>query len=294
MTKVIHRIFPFTLLILLAGCGLFNKDSSPTAPTPGPPASDAPVSYTAIGASDANGVGASVVCVPFSPCDNGTGYVPVLVRRLRGSREVRLTNLGIPGSVLSPAIYQIAQANGRDIPANFVDREMPFVPADATLVTIFGGGNDTNALADAIDRGAAGSDVRAYIATQVRAFGADYDRLVRGVRSRAPDAFIIVLNVPNMAGLPYAAAYSVSRRQVIQAISVGFAQEANRQAGRGVVVVDLLCDPQAYDRTRFSSDGFHPNDSGYAYMADRLLAVANGAPSAAASSCSQMTLVPAL
>jgi lysophospholipase L1-like esterase len=282
-------------LLATAGCGLFDKDESPTAPSaPGAPAANAPVRYTAIGASDAIGVGASVVCVPFSICENGTGYVPLLTRRVGATREVTLTNLGIPASVLSPTIHQIAQANGRDIPANFVDRELPFVPSNATLVTIFGGANDTNALAEAIDKGAAGNDLRGYIATQVRAFGADYDRLVRGVRSRAADAFIIVVNVPNMAGLPYASGYSVSRRQVLQAIAVGFAREANRQAAAGVVVLDILCDPQVYDRGRFSSDGFHPNDTGYAYLAERLLAIVNGATPPVAASCSQMSLVPAL
>ncbi len=295
----LSRALAYTIVISAAavvcsGCGLFNKDESPTAPTPGPPAAAAPIRYAAIGASDAIGVGASVVCVPFTPCENGTGYVPVLARRLGTSRELTLTNLGIPGSVLSPAIYQIAQAHGRDLPANFVDREMPFVPATSTLVTIFGGGNDTNALADAIERGAAGSDVRGYIATQVRAFGTDYDRLVSGVRARAPHAFIIVINLPNLAGLPYAAGYPQPRRQVLQAISIGFAREANRQAGAGAVVLDLLCDAQAYDCARFSSDGFHPNDAGYAYLAERLLAIVNGATPPVAASCSQTTLVPGL
>jgi hypothetical protein len=49
-----------------------------------------------------------------------------------------------------------------------------------------------------------------------------------------------------------------------------------------------------YDRGRFSSDGFHPNDTGYAYLAERLLAIVNGATPPVAPSCSQMSLVPAL
>lgn len=293
--RVVVYAIATSALALVGGCGLFGSDDSPTGPsTPAPPAANAPIRYTAIGASDAIGVGATVVCVPFTPCENGTGYVPLLTRRLRGSREVTLTNLGIPGAVLSPAIQQIAQAHGRDVPANFVDRELPFVPSNSTLVTIFGGPNDTNALGDAIERGAAGGDVRGYIATQVRAFGADYDRLVRGVRSRAPDAFVVVVNVPNMAGLPYATGYSQQRRQVLQAIAVGLAQEANRQRGQGIAVLDVLCDPQSYDRSRFSGDGFHPNDAGYAALADRLLAIVNGAAPAPAAQCSQMTLVPPL
>ena len=293
--RVVVYVVAAFVAVLAGGCGLFGDDESPTGPSaPTPPAASAPVRYAAVGASDAVGVGATVVCVPFAACENGTGYVPLLARHLRASREVTLTNLGIPGAVLSPAIHQIAQAQGRDIPANFVDREMPFIPANTTLVTIFGGANDTNALGDAIERGAAGNDLRGYIAAQVRAFGADYDRLVRGVRSRAPEAFIVVVNVPNMAGLPYASGYSQQRRQVLQAIAVGFSQEANRQRGDGVAVLDTMCDPQVYDRGRFSSDGFHPNDAGYAALADRLLAIANGATPPVPAQCSQMTLVPRL
>lgn len=292
----IYAVVYAAITIVSAGCNLFEKvgsGSSPTAPTA--PAPTAPIRYAALGASDANGVGASVVCAPLTTCDNGTGYVPLLAQRLRTNREVRLTNLGIPASVLSPTIQQIAQAHGREVPANFVEREMPFVPSDATLVTILGGPNDVNALGDAIQRGAAGStDPKTYINTQVQAFGTDYDRLIRGVKSRAPEAFIIVLNVPNLAGLPYSANYTPLQKQGLQAISVGFSREANRQAGSGVVVLDLMCDPQTYERSRYSSDGFHPNDVGYAYMADRLLAIVNGATPGVSSSCAQMTLVPPL
>ena len=280
-----------------AGCKVLDKINPPTGPTPsGPPAANAAIRYTAIGASDANGVGASVACIPFTECENGTGYVPLLARRLRAaSHEVTLTNLGIPEAVLSPAIQAIARASGRDVFANFVERELPFVPANTTLVTILGGPNDTLALGDAIEKGAAGTNARAYIDTQIAAFGADYDRLVKGAQERAPGAFIVILNMPNLAGLPFAVNAGQPRRQLLQAISVGFSREANRRAGTGVVVVDLMCDPQIYDRARYSSDGFHPNDAGYAYLTDsKLLPVVNGASSSPATSCSQMTMVPAL
>ena len=250
--------------------------------------------YTAVGASDAVGVGASIVCVPLTQCEDGTGYVPLIARQLRSTRAVTLTNLGIPGAVLSPAIHDIARRFGRDVPANFVEREMPFVPSQSTLVTIFGGGNDVNALGDAIERGAAGSDVRGYVDMQVRAFGADFDRLVRGVRERAPNAFVVVLNLPNFALLPYAAGYPAPRRQVMQAISVGFSREANEQRDNGAVVVDLMCDPRTYEPSRFSRDGFHPNDAGYGTLAEKLLAVINGGSSSPPATCAQMTTLPSL
>jgi lysophospholipase L1-like esterase len=256
---------------------------------PALPAPSAPVRYAAVGASDANGVGSTVPCVPFTACENGTGYVPVLARQLRATREVTLMNLGLPASVLSPAIEAIARQHNREVTGNFVDRQMPFVPRDSTLVTIFGGGSDTNAVGDAIEKGAAGGNVQGYIDTQARAFGADFDRLVRGIRDRAPEAFVVVLNVPNMASLPYAASYPVESRRVLQAISVAFSREANRQAGPGVVVMDVMCDAGMYAPAHFSRDGFHPNDAGYAHMASRLAAIVGGSPSSAASSCSYMS-----
>jgi lysophospholipase L1-like esterase len=282
------------LAFLSVACG-GGDDSSPAGPSPAaPPAAGAPVFYTAIGASDAMGVGGSVACLPFTPCDGGTGYVPLIVRQLRNTRSVTLLNLGIPGAVLSPTIHEIGRRFGRDIPANFVDREMPFVPSNTTLVTIFGGGNDVNALGDAIERGAATGDVRGYVETQVRAFGADFDRLVRGVRDRAPGAFIVVLNLPNFAMLPYTSGYSTERRQVLQAISVGFSRKANDQRANGAVVVDLMCDSRAYEASRFSNDGFHPNDAGYSEIADKLLAAINGGSSSPPASCAQMTQLPPL
>ena len=200
-------------------------------------------------------------------------------------------NMGIPAAVLSPAMEVIARQTGREVQGNFVERVMPFVPTDSTLVTIFGGGNDVNAVGDAIEQGAAGSNLSGYIEGQARAFGADFDRLVAGVRGRAPRAFIVVLNVPNMGGLPYASRYPVEHRRVLQALSVAFSREASRQSQNGAVVMDVMCDAGMYAPLHFSSDGFHPNDAGYAHMAARLAAIVGGAPSAAAASCSEMALV---
>lgn len=282
-----------TFALAIAACGgSSGSSSSPTAPTT--PAPSNVVRYTALGASDANGVGGSVPCIPFTACESGTGYVPSLARLLRSTREVTLVNLGIPAAVLSPTIYELGRRYGRDIPANFIDRELPFVPADSTFITVLGGPNDVNALGDAVNKGAAGNDLRGYLDSQIRAFGSDYDRLVQGLRSRAPNAFIILINVPNMASLPYSAGYGLEARQVLQYISVGFTREVNRQAGSRIVIADAMCDPQIYGASGYASDGFHPNDSGYAYLAQRLLTIFNSGTSSAAASCGQMTAVPGL
>ena len=275
---------------LLCGCEPSESPTSPSVITPPAPAT--PIFYTAIGASDANGVGSTMPCLPFTACENGTGYVPVAARQLRASREVTVMNLGIPASVLSPAVEAIARQIGRDVTGNFVDRQMPFVPTNSTVVSISGGVNDANAIGEAIEKGAAGGAVSQYIETQTRAFGADYDRLIQGVRNRARNSFVIVFNVPNLGAMPYAAQYPLAHRRVLQMISVAFSREANRQAGQGIVVMDLMCDPALYAPSNFARDGFHPNDTGYAHIAARLAAVINGAPSAPATTCAAMTAVP--
>jgi lysophospholipase L1-like esterase len=263
-----------------------------TSPSPvGPPAGTGPIYYSAIGASDANGAGSSVPCFPFTACEDGMGYVPVLVRQLRATRQVTLMNLGIPASVLGPATEAIARQIGREVSGNFVDETMPFVPPESTLVTVFGGVNDANIIGDAIEQGRAGGDIPGYIATQVRAFGSDYSRLIAGIRGRAPGSFIIVINVPNAAAMPFAAKYPIEHRRVLQTIAVALSRESNRQAGPGVVVLDVMCNPITYAASHFAADGFHPNDAGHAEIARQLAAIVAGASASPASSCSMMTAI---
>jgi lysophospholipase L1-like esterase len=276
-------LIALSMVALLAGCG--SDSGNNPAPAPGPISSSA-VSYTAIGASDAIGIGSSSPCVPFTSCPDGRGYVPSVARELerRGS-TVTLTNLGVPAAVLAPSIQQLGNQYGRGIPANFEEQEGPFVPQSATLVTIFAGGNDTNAVATAIDRGGAGSDVGAFIDRQIQDFGSSYNRLVDLVRNRAPKARIVSLNLPNFASLPYTARYTAEQKQWMRRISVGFSRAANGLTSKGVVVVDLLCDDRSYDGGNYSSDGFHPNDAGYAFLTELIVQAATSNIGAPRSDC---------
>lgn len=281
------------VVLMTTACKAFERDTSPSQPTPvTPPAPNQPVRYTALGASDALGVGGSSICLPLTECPDGTGYTATLARELRRTRDVRFVNLGIPGAVLSGRLQDLGRKYGRDTVANILDRALPAVLSDTTLVTILTGGNDANIIGEAARRGEAGSDLRAYVDAQVRAYGNELDQLVRGVRSRAPSALVIVLNLPNLAGLPYSANRPRLENQVLQAIAVGLSREANRQAGVGINVLDVMCDPALYAASNYSSDGFHPNDAGYAHLASRLLNVVNTGSSTTQSSCSQMTLFP--
>jgi lysophospholipase L1-like esterase len=272
----------------LAGCGKGNSPTAPTVPTASTPG--VPILYAALGASDVVGFGSSRVCLPFEDCD-GTGYVWVAARSLRAQGfTVTIASRGIPSAVLSPTFQTLAAQYGRPVPGgNIVDSQMPFVPRESTLVTIFAGPNDVNTLTDALGNGAGGSDPAGFIDQKVVAFAADYATLLDGVRSRAPRARIIVLNVPNLAGAPYLAAASLLQKQAAQRASVRMTAAINTLPS--VSVIDLMCDRRFYQPSVFSSDGFHPNDAGYAIVGAELArAVTSSSYPAPAGSCPQMML----
>ncbi|MDP1572536.1 MAG: SGNH/GDSL hydrolase family protein [Vicinamibacterales bacterium] len=284
-----HAAFATLVCALLVGAGCSRAVDSPTGPSPGDT-----VGYSAIGASDGIGFGGTVPCVPFTECPNGTGYVQRLGRRLQERGSVSLLNLSIPAAVLSPTIEAMGRDLGRTVPANFLERQAPFVATGASVVTIFAGGNDSNILALSVRAGAGGGDVRGYLDAQIRQWGDDYVTLVRRIRERAPNVRIVVLNLPNLAGAPYAVGESAANRSVLQYISVGLTDRTNALTAQNVVVVDLLCRSDIYSAANFSSDGFHPNDAGYALMAEALwpyLLTGNAPPPPA--SCAARTLAPA-
>lgn len=279
------------MAVLSTSC---QRSDSPTSPSPTPPANE--IAWGVVGASDGIGIGASVPCLPFDPdCPNGTGYVYVLKRRLQSDgRTVVLSNRALPGAVLSDAILTLARDIGRsDIPGTFLDQIVPFVPANSSVITVFAGGNDTNVIAQNIRAGRAGADVRGFIDTHVRQWGADFEELIRRLRSRAPTARIVAINVPNLGAAPYLSGNSTLERSIVQAIAVGLSDRVNATATQNVLIVDLLCEPRVYESASYSSDGFHPNDRGYAVLADLAYpALATGATPAPSSSCPQRRLLP--
>lgn len=288
------RLLSFVLTInvlLVAACT--KNPESPTGPTPGPDV----VIYTAIGASDTIGFGGSIPCVPFDPeCSGGTGYVYLLKRRLQAAgKTVTLNNRGVPGAVLSPAIQALTRTIGRDdVIANFIEHEVPFVPGNTTHITIFAGGNDANAIAQAVRAGQGGSDVRGFIDRQVQQWGTDFEELVRRLRARAATTRIVALNLPNLAGLPYVARLPVDERGILQRIAVGLSDRVNAMTSQNVLVVDLLCEPRVYNPANVSPDGFHPSDQGYQLFAELTFEpLANARGSSPSPGCAQRTLVPA-
>lgn len=288
----------FVLVALVgsaAACSKLGITPVPTAPT----APEGSIFYTAIGASDSIGFGSSNPCIPFADCPDGSGYVQILRRRLRDafpSRTVEHANRGIPGAVLSPAIEALARDIGQpisELAGNFIERQAPFVPTATTHVTIFAGGNDANVIGRAALAGRGGNDVNGYIDAQVRQWGTDLEDLVTRIRSRAPNARIVALNMINLAGAPYVSGRPQSERAIMQRIAVGISDRVNALTTRNVLVVDLMCDARLYVAASYASDGFHPGDAGYAYFAeDTLPALKDGVNNPPNTNCAQRRLVP--
>ena len=278
----------FVIALSAAACGTVN---SPTAPVPTETSNVAV--YSAIGASDANGIGSSAPCLPYTTCPDGKGYVQEIARRLRASgKTVTLQNLGVPGAVLSSSIQTIGNQLNRGIAINFIQDEAPFVRTDSTLVTIFAGGNDANTLGLALKAGYGGSNATAWANQQIAQFGTDMAALVSAVKARAPKARIVILNLPNLAAMPYSKNNTLAEKQVLQQLAVGLNAGVNATASHGAIIVDLMCDSRLYSPAIFSSDGFHPNDAGYVLFADLIYAVTptTSLTTSPKSSCSFMTL----
>jgi lysophospholipase L1-like esterase len=250
--------------------------------------------YAALGASDVTGVGSSAVCL-LSDCPDGMGYVQVAVRQLRSlGFTVSVNNLGLPTAVIGRDFETLGQQYGHFVRGNFIEQEMPFVQSNTTIVTIFAGGNEISTITAALGKGAGGADPIGYIDAQVKAFGVDFTTLLSGIRARAGSARIIALNVPNLAGLPVLSGSSLAQRQAAQrAATTMTTNVVNPVTSQGVVVIDLMCDARTYQPVNLSSDGLHPNDAGYAFIASELVqAVQSSSYAAPRNSCPQMTAVP--
>ena len=269
--------------------------TAPSSAAP-PPNAGATVVYTAIGASDATGHGSSVPCdVPFVPCPNGMGYVFVATRTLQSQGfTVSLRDLGLVTAVIGPDFQALAAQYNHSAFANFIDGEMPFVDPKSTVVTIFAGGNEVNTITAALGGGAGASDQTGYIDSEVKAFGSDYTTLLAGIRGVAGNPRIIALNVPNLAGLPLLAGATTDQKRAAQHAAVAMTTTVvNALTSQGVVIIDLMCDARSYLASNYSSDGFHPNDSGYAFIAAEVVkAITSSSYPAPQASCAPMTLVP--
>jgi hypothetical protein len=90
--------------------------------------------------------------------------------------------------------------------------------------------------------------------------------------------------------LPSGAISSLTSKQFAQRAAVRITTTViNPYAG--ITVIDLMCDPRLYQSAYLYSDGFHPNDAGYAALgAEVASALTSASYPAPKSRCAQMTL----
>jgi lysophospholipase L1-like esterase len=275
----------------VAGCE--KKDGTPTGPSP-VPAPNSAITYSALGASDVMGVGSTSPCIFWDDCATGKGYVQVSGRELRSRGfTVDVRPLGLPGAVLSRRILNLAAQYGRsDILVTILDQEAPFILTATTVVSIFTGVNDINALTHALGGGAGSADRVAFVNAQIGEFGQDFNALMQVVRGRAPAARIVVLNLPNVAGMPYLANATRDHRLAAQMLSVGMTSTVfNPLVSSGVLVVDLMCDARSYETSTYSADGMHPSDAGYAWISAEVVAATTTSYKQPQFGCSHTTKV---
>ena len=127
--------------------------------------------------------------------------------------------------------------------------------------------------------------MRGFIDAQVNQWQNDLHDLLRRVRQRAPSTRVVALNLPNLGAAPCVAGLPVLERNIMQRIAVSLTDRINTLTSQNVMVIDLMCDARSYNSSLFSSDGFHPSDSGYALMAELTYPVlaSNSAPSPSSS-----------
>lgn len=188
--------------------------------------------YAALGDSTGAGVGAR----------SGKGYVARLFERIEHVRPgSRLLNLCVSG------------AETADVLRDQIPRLTRSAVARPTLFTLGIGINDI------------GHDVL------LETFAANYNEIVRRMKETAPDAPIVLSNIPDIAHAPALPAYM---REAVAARIAEFNAHIQTVAEQeDVRLVDVHAKGVEVISQRpdfFSADGFHPSDVGYEFWAETM------------------------
>ncbi len=223
-----------------------DEHARPATPPP-------PGLYVAMGDSITYGVGASVKCQAFPAhpvdieeyCPDGTSYAVMTARALRKAGVAgRFMNLGISGAHVEQAI----------------DEEVPYLPADATLVTLYIGTNDSRAV----------RFPKTAVAEVVDKFEQHFNELLTMIHEKAPKARVVLINFPNEKYL--AASYHIPDtvlplyNETSQILARFIDSHYPRYA-----VVDTVCMRASYDAGLRYKGTVHPNDKGDAILARRVV-----------------------
>lgn len=218
-------------LLVMSGCGSSATARTRPTPTPTPLSS---VSYVALGASDAVGVGAD------NPAKQG--YVPIIISRLPPG--ARALNLGIDGIELHDALQQ----------------ELPqAVAGKPSIVTVWLAANDFK---DCVALDQYHADLETLLSTlQAQTHAAIF-------MANLPDMSQLPAIKDQSVGI--APCLQGQTSQQIQASVARWNAVISDEAQRhSVVLVDLSpFDIAAHPEYISSADGFHPSTAGYLQLAN--------------------------
>jgi lysophospholipase L1-like esterase len=224
--------------------------SQPTAVAPAP--SPTPIHYTALGDSITSGFGAD---------DWQTqGYASLLAAALPAATFV---NLGQAGQSAGP----MATTKG------VLVGEVPNMPADSNLVTLYIGFNDYwHYSFDSVAPDE--SNIDTAFPQGAATIVASIQGIVSAVRAKFPAARILVATQPNLANNPVGLHYAPDARMRAGLSLMAQQIKAGIVAMSGITVVDLMCDPASYDPANYpaASSYVHPDNAGHIALEQAFLA----------------------
>jgi lysophospholipase L1-like esterase len=236
-----------------------NKADEPYKGPHGTPATPPPPGlYVAMGDSITYGVGVKVRCSPFPThpvdvdefCPDGTSYPVLVARALRAAGIAgHFMNVGIGGAHVDRVIKE----------------EIPYLPAEATLINVYIGTNDSRP-------GATPKHDAKYV---VGLFESQYEDMLKAIHAKAPHARIVLVNFPNEKYLNGSdSTYKIPETALplydeISQVLTRFIDAHYPAYG----VVDTACNPSSYDWSLQLGQGVHPNEQGAAILAASVLKV---------------------
>jgi lysophospholipase L1-like esterase len=249
-----------------------DKVLKPYAGTPGTPATPPPAGlYVAMGDSITFGVGVKVHPVDVEVyCPNGKSYAVLVAKALRKA--------GIAGQFMDVGI------GGAHVD-RLINEEIPYLPANATLITIYIGTNDARPGAKP------NHDAKYFIDLYER----QYEEMLKAVHAKAPKARIVLVNFPNQRYLNGSdSAYKIPEETLPLYDEVSRTLTAFIDAHYPAYgVVDNACNPASYDWSMQSNLSVHPNEQGAAILAAAVVKVlSTNTPPAPPSSCKWFTGAP--
>lgn len=229
------RVVALTLicLLFLAGCGgasvaaTTSSSNAAQVASAASPSTDPPLTYVAIGASDAFGVGAS------DPIHrNWPALLAAKIASLNGT-TVHLVDLGIPGATVAQAM----------------EDELPVLQdTSPNIITVLLGTNDV--LAN----------------TPLTKVDDTFGSLVLTLRLDYPNALLLIGNMPDLARVPYFATRDTTAlRNKLDLLNTTIATLCAQTGATLVDIFDATA--QGISAGDIASDGLHPTDAGAAAIA---------------------------